>query len=198
MIFRLPEQVRQENQNAKSDAIPQPFALEEAACLCEYHRCSDAQREKSHGVFGLHAETDGGADCQPPARIFGGEQLDGEIRRGNPAQIIERNVLHQRASADAERQRSERSEKLRGAAAAELARHQAGEYKSDRFRDRREKTKTGQRSPEEYQRQSAEERRDRRIGDETPIEMSSVLQSRQFVTLESVLVAGDPVGDDGR
>src|SRR5271165_1509093 len=174
MILGLPEQVRQKNQDAQGNAVPKPFTLEESTRVSKDHCSGDANREESHGVLRLHAEADRGADGQPPARVFGGEQLDRKVRRGNPAQIIERNVLHQRATANAKRKRGERSDQLRGPAAAKLAGHQSGKNNRNGLRDSGEKAKSGQRSSEEYQRQAPEKRRNRRISNEAPVKMACI------------------------
>src|SRR6266478_269120 len=123
MVLRLPEQVGEENQNGECDSIPEPFAAQVTPRVGEENPGDNANRKNSHRVFRQHAETDRGSDGYPPAWIAGYEQAHHEVSGKNPAEVVEGNVLHECAAAEAERHPGERGDQLRTTASAHLFSH---------------------------------------------------------------------------
>jgi hypothetical protein len=136
-------------------------------------------------------------DGEPPARIAGNEQAHHEVSGKHPAEIVEGNILHQGATAEAERHAGERGDELCSAAAAHFLRHKPRQHKSACLGERGEKTKARQRGPEEDQGQPAEKRGDRRVGDVAPGQMACVVERGEFIALEAVALAHKHVNDDG-
>src|SRR5260370_11581994 len=98
----------------------------------------DADDKKAHGVFRHHPKTDDAADGHPPAWILGLEQANYEIGGQHPEQIVERDILHQRAATEAGWDRRSRSGKLSPTASSKVTRHQARQQNRRGFGQSRE------------------------------------------------------------
>ena len=96
-----------------------------------------------------------------------------------------------------ERQRRERngqgSGDLSQAAAAELARHEAGDDDGRGLREDGEEPQPNQRKTEERQADALDEGRERRIGDKSPVEMARIAQELEFVAVKAVAAVGEHV-----
>ncbi len=154
---------------------------------------------ENDGVFGEKAHADDRTDGEPPARIFGFEKADGEPSDEHPPQDFERCVLKLRGLKDGQRRerycecRCELSE----TAAAEVARHEAADDDDYCLREDGEEAETGEREAEEGEADVLDERRERGIGDEAPVEMARVGEELQFVAMEAVLAIGEEVAEGG-
>ena len=81
--------------------------------------------------------------------------------------------------------------------AAEVARHEAGDEDDDGLREDRKEAQTGEREAEEGEADVLDERRERRIGDKTPIEMPRVGEELQLVAMEAVAAVGEQMAEGG-
>ena len=178
-------------------AEPEPFGVEVAARVREEHAGNDPEREEAHGVFRLHAQADGGADSQPPAGILALEQANHEVRGEDPKKIIEGDVLHERAAGQTKRNRGEGGDQLRATPAAKFFGHEAGENNRGGLDECREETETDERSTEQKQGETPEERSDGRVGNVAPVEVAGIIEGGEFVAMKAVVAAGDQMNHDG-
>src|SRR5205807_3123093 len=70
-VLRLPDQVRQEDQQRDRNAAPQPSAFQMPAHICRQHSDDQTSNQKRHAVLRQHSESDRAANRNPPARIIG-------------------------------------------------------------------------------------------------------------------------------
>ncbi len=131
MVAGLPDKIGEEDEKRNGETEPEPFGAKETAGVGEENCGDNAAGEKEHGVFGHHAETDGGTNGEKPARVVGGEETSEEISGEDPEKIIEGRVLHERAKAEAEGGGGEGGEDLGFAIAAQMLGHFGGKENGD-------------------------------------------------------------------
>ena len=85
--------------------------------------------EEDDGIFCEQAEAESGADGEPPARVFGFEEANGEVSGEHPPEEIERGVLELGSVEEGQRESATASAavNLREAAAAEFPCHESGD-----------------------------------------------------------------------
>ena len=188
----------------EGDAAPEPGAAEKAARGGERDAGEDSSDVKDDGVFGEQAEADSRADGQPPAWIFRAEQADDEVGDQDPPEEIEGRVLEFRSVEHGQGREcdGEGGRGLREAAAAEFFRHEAGDDEGCRLREDGEEAQADERNAEEREADVLEEWRERRVGDESPVEVARIAEELEFVAVEAVAAVGEHVqerdgGGDG-
>src|SRR5439155_21465389 len=118
-----------------------------------------------------------------------------EISRGDAPQIIKRDVLKNRALCERDRRDSgsDGGQHLNVPAAAQLFRDQTGKDHHNANGNGRKKPEACERCAEQDEFEASEQRRDGRVSDKAPVEVASVVQSLEFVAVESVLAVGENV-----
>lgn len=164
VVLRLPNKVWQEDGDGCRHSEPQPAALQESASRRQHYRTGDPECEKSRGVARLHAESEHRPDPYPPARIVGLQQPHQKVGNGHSPQVIEGDVLHDRALDQRNRRDPGRhgGQQLNVPPAAQFFRDQPGQHHHSAHRGRGKDTKPYERGAEQNQFQSRDERRDRR------------------------------------
>ena len=79
----------------------------------------------------------------------------------------------------------------------QVARHEAADKDDDGLREDRKEAETDERETEEGEADVLNERREGRIGDKTPVEMSCVGEELQLVTMETVSAVGEQMAEGG-
>ena len=200
VVLRLPNKVWQEDGDGCRHSEPQPAALQESASRRQHYRTGDPECEKSRGVARLHAESEHRPDPYPPARIVGLQQPHQKVGNGHSPQVIEGDVLHDRALDQRNRRDPGRhgGQQLNVPPAAQFFRDQPGQHHHSAHRGRGKDTKPYERGAEQNQFQSRDERRDRRIDDEAPIEVAGVVERLQLVAVKSISAVGRDVQSEPR
>ena len=103
----------------------QPLAREVPARVRDQETCENRGCKKRHRIFRHHAQTGGGTGRKPPSRVFGPEQTDNEISSQDPADVVERDILHERSGAEGKRKVRGGGQQLGLAPSTHLARHQS-------------------------------------------------------------------------
>ena len=138
----FPEQMGRGDDECQCGAEPEPGAAQMMALGGKDREASDeAHHGKGNRIFGENAETDRCSHCEPPAFIAGPQQHCDEKRHQGPRQVVEGDVLHERAKHQRDRQSGEEGDGLRRATAAEKPGDQGDGNERSRVGDGCRKTK---------------------------------------------------------
>src|SRR5262249_21727764 len=97
IVVKLPNQIRQKNQDRQRRAQPEPFRSQVAAERREQNSDNNSCSANEHAIFGEHPETNAGTDRSPPSRIVCFAESHKKVSASDPGQIVERDVLHERS-----------------------------------------------------------------------------------------------------
>ena len=122
----------EKDKDRKSDSAPQPLT-EKPAGFGQHGAAGDARQEERHGVLGHHAQAGDSSQGYPPAALSGLQQVDNDVGRQHPPQVVEGDVLKEASQTGGDPAYCCRpgSHELGPAPAADFASHQTRQHHGD-------------------------------------------------------------------